>query len=97
MLLNWLFGGGAPKSLNLPPVSSISTGGNTYTGSGVPLSQGGSGGGFSGRMPGGGGGGGVVVPPGGGGGGVTPQPGPTDWQYPGLLNAPYMMTNWYGK
>lgn len=46
--------------------------------------------------PGGGTGGGGVTPPPGGGGGPGTDPN-AQWNYPGLLNAPYMMTNWYGK
>jgi hypothetical protein len=45
-------------------------------------------------QPGGGGGGaggGGGTSGGGTGGGTTP------WQYPGLLEAPYMTTNWFGK
>jgi hypothetical protein len=47
-------------------------------------------GGSGGGIPGGGDNGG------GGGGGTTP-PTPTPWQYPGLLQAPYLTTNWFGK
>jgi hypothetical protein len=38
--------------------------------------------------------------PGGGGGGTGGGPGTgggTPWQYPGLLDAPYTTTNWFGK
>jgi hypothetical protein len=47
--------------------------------------------------PGGGNSGGGGTGGGGTGGGGTGGGGASSWQYPGLLNAPYTTTNWFGK